>query len=179
MAKKKLSEKQKQFCEEYLIDLNATQSALRAGYSPKTAYAIGVENLKKPQIQEYITELREVVKERNNITIDELVGILSNIARFDPLDVLNEDGTVKDIKDMPINARKCIAGLDIDQYTTTEGTIGTVKRIKLVGKEGAIDKLMKHLGGYEKNNEQKKSNINLSNLSDETIRDILNAQSEQ
>lgn len=49
-----MTEKQKLFCEEYLIDLNATQAALRAGYSEKTAYSIGNENLKKPEIQEYI-----------------------------------------------------------------------------------------------------------------------------
>ena len=48
-----MTEKQKLFCEEYLIDLNATQAALRAGYSEKTAYSIGNENLKKPEIQEY------------------------------------------------------------------------------------------------------------------------------
>ena len=47
-----MTEKQKLFCEEYLIDLNATQAALRAGYSEKTAYSIGNENLKKPESQE-------------------------------------------------------------------------------------------------------------------------------
>ena len=46
-----LTEKQKRFCDEYLIDLNATQAAIRAGYSPDTAYSIGQENLKKPEIK--------------------------------------------------------------------------------------------------------------------------------
>lgn len=49
-----MTEKQKLFCEEYLIDLNATQAAIRAGYSEKTAYSIGVENLKKPELKNYI-----------------------------------------------------------------------------------------------------------------------------
>ena len=49
-----MTEKQKLFCEEYLISLNATQAAIKAGYSEKTAYSIGNENLKKPEIQEYI-----------------------------------------------------------------------------------------------------------------------------
>ena len=44
-----MTKKQKRFCEEYLIDLNATQAAIRAGYSPETAYSIGQENLKKPE----------------------------------------------------------------------------------------------------------------------------------
>lgn len=52
-----LTEKQILFCNEYLIDLNATQAAIRAGYSEKTAYSIGNENLKKPEIQEYMLKL--------------------------------------------------------------------------------------------------------------------------
>lgn len=54
MAEKKLTAKQQRFCDEYLIDLNATQAAIRAGYSQKTAKAIGNENLTKPDLKEYI-----------------------------------------------------------------------------------------------------------------------------
>lgn len=56
MAKPKLTDKQEMFCLEYLIDLNATQAAIRAGYSKKTAQAIGAENLTKPLISERITK---------------------------------------------------------------------------------------------------------------------------
>ena len=56
MAEKKLTAKQQRFCDEYLIDLNATQAAIRAGYSPKTAAVIAAENLKKPNIRNYIDE---------------------------------------------------------------------------------------------------------------------------
>lgn len=51
-----MTAKQKRFCDEYLIDLNATQAAIRSGYSKKTAYSIGVENLKKPDLKKYIEE---------------------------------------------------------------------------------------------------------------------------
>lgn len=54
----KLTAKQEMFCKEYLIDLNATQAAIRAGYSGKTAYSIGNENLSKPDITELIQELK-------------------------------------------------------------------------------------------------------------------------
>jgi len=57
-----LTAKQKRFCDEYLIDMNITQAAIRAGYSQKTAYAIGQENLKKPMVKEYI-EKRMAEKE--------------------------------------------------------------------------------------------------------------------
>lgn len=56
VADKKLTAKQQRFCDEYLIDLNATQAAIRAGYSQKTAKQIGQENLTKPDIKEYIEQ---------------------------------------------------------------------------------------------------------------------------
>ena len=54
----KLTDKQRRFCEEYCIDLNATQAAIRAGYSKDTAGVIGCENLKKPNVAEYIKHLQ-------------------------------------------------------------------------------------------------------------------------
>lgn len=54
MAETKLKPKQQRFCDEYLVDLNATQAAIRAGYSAKTARVIGAENLTKPAIKSYI-----------------------------------------------------------------------------------------------------------------------------
>jgi len=56
MAKPRLTDKQELFCLEYLIDLNATQAAIRAGYSARTAQAIGAENLTKPLISERIAK---------------------------------------------------------------------------------------------------------------------------
>lgn len=81
MAEKKLTAKQKRFCDEYLIDLNATQAAIRAGYSEKTAYSIGQENLKKPEISEYI-EKRMAEKEDELIAKqDEVMKYLTSVMR--------------------------------------------------------------------------------------------------
>ena len=56
-----MTPRQQKFCDEYLIDLNATQAAIRAGYSPKTAYSMGNENLNKPELKAYIeTELDKI-----------------------------------------------------------------------------------------------------------------------
>lgn len=76
-----MTEKQKIFCDEYLIDLNATQAAIRAGYSKKTAYAIGNENLNKPEIQEYI---QKRIDEKDDALIakqDEVLKTLTRILR--------------------------------------------------------------------------------------------------
>lgn len=69
----RLTDKQLRFCEEYLIDFNATQAAKRAGYSEKTAYSIGVENLKKPEIQNYIEKHKIELKEQAAIKLDDII----------------------------------------------------------------------------------------------------------
>lgn len=76
----KLTKKQKKFCDEYLIDLNATQAAIRAGYSEKTARFIGAENLTKPNIQEYIQQRMNAREKRTEITQDMVLRELAKIA---------------------------------------------------------------------------------------------------
>ena len=78
---KKMTAKQMRFCDEYLIDLNATQAAIRAGYSKKTAYAIGEENLRKPEIKSFI-EKRMAEKEAALIADqDEVLKYLTAVLR--------------------------------------------------------------------------------------------------
>ena len=76
-----LTDKQKKFADEYLIDCNATQAAIRAGYSKKTAHVIGDENLKKPKIRTYLEE-RMAEKEKGLIaTQDEVLRYLTSVLR--------------------------------------------------------------------------------------------------
>ncbi len=70
---KKLTDKQQRFVEEYLVDLNATQAAIRAGYSKKTARDIGYENLTKPDIRAAIVEKRKEISKRVDLTIDDVI----------------------------------------------------------------------------------------------------------
>lgn len=81
VGEKKLTPKQKRFCDEYLVDLNATQAAIRAGYSEKTAAVIANENLKKPNIQEYVNQ-RMAEKEKELIADqDEVLRYLTSVLR--------------------------------------------------------------------------------------------------
>lgn len=73
MGSKKLTNKQKMFCAEYLVDLNATQAAIRAGYSEKTAKNIGAENLAKPYLNEYIQELMDKRADKVEISADDVL----------------------------------------------------------------------------------------------------------
>lgn len=77
----KMTAKQQLFCDEYLIDLNATQAAIRAGYSKKTAYSIGTENLNKPELKKYIAD-RMAEKEAALIADqDEVLKYLTSVMR--------------------------------------------------------------------------------------------------
>lgn len=81
MAEKKLTAKQKRFCDEYLIDMNITQAAIRAGYSKKTAYAIGQENLKKPTLQNYIDKRMEEKEKELIADQNEVLKYLTSVIR--------------------------------------------------------------------------------------------------
>lgn len=74
-----MNDKQQRFCEEYLVDLNATQAAMRAGYAPKTAYSQGQRLLKNVETADYITELKARQSERTGITADEVLKELSKL----------------------------------------------------------------------------------------------------
>lgn len=80
MAKKKLTNKQEQFCREYIIDFNATQAAIRAGYSKKTSHAIGQENLRKPIIKHEITLLTAVIRQKVSVTVEMITDEFKKLA---------------------------------------------------------------------------------------------------
>lgn len=82
----KLTDKQRKFCDEYLIDLNATQAAIRAGYSEKTAKEIGCENLTKPNIQEYLQKRKADRIERVELTQDFVIKELMDIVSVNATD---------------------------------------------------------------------------------------------
>lgn len=77
----RLNERQKAFCEHYAACFNATEAAVKAGYSKKTAYSIGNENLKKPEIRNYLQTLTETAKTGRIATADEVLEYLSETMR--------------------------------------------------------------------------------------------------
>jgi phage terminase small subunit len=94
----KLTDKQEAFCQEYLIDLNATQAAIRAGYSEHTANVIGPENLAKPCIAEKIAELKAERSERVQVDADFVLQGLINVAtrcmQEEEVMIRNADGSM-------------------------------------------------------------------------------------
>lgn len=149
----KLTDKQEMFCKEYLIDLNATQAAIRAGYSKKTASVIANENLIKPYIQNRIAELKEQRAKRIEIDSDGVLRELKNWAEGDYTELMLL--TAKQIKELSPEIRRLITGFK----RTTRRIPGTDEEeiqieIKFIDKIKAMEMISKHIGFYEKDNSQ-------------------------
>lgn len=154
----KLTDKQEMFCQEYLIDLNATQAAIRAGYSKKTARDIACENLAKPNIQARIAELKESRSNRIEITSDEVLQELKNFVYSDITETMNL--TFKQIKELPIELRRMIAAYKKTE-TKFDGGSKVTYEIKFIDKMKAFEMVNRHIGFYEADNKQGKTDINL------------------
>jgi phage terminase small subunit len=148
MATSKLTDKQKRFCEEYIIDLNATQAAIRAGYSKKTAYSIGVENLRKPEIQVEIQRLMDERSRRTEITADQVVKELALLAfsKIDDYVAWDQKGvTIKPLSEMPAEKAACIS-----EVSKTVKAKSINFRIRIRDKLKALELMGKHLGMFRK-----------------------------
>lgn len=143
----KLTEKQKRFVEEYLIDLNATQAAIRAGYSPNTAKDIGCENLAKPNIRVCIDKEIAERSKRTGINQDRVIRELARLAFVNANDVIDmEEATLKDGATEDDTA--AIASVKVKTIPTKEGE-GIEREIKLTDKLKALELLGKHLGMFK------------------------------
>ena len=156
MGKPALTAKQQAFVSEYLVDLNATQAAIRAGYKAKTAGQTGAENLKKPQIQEAIKKANENRLKRTNISSERVLQELARIAFALATDVvLVEDGEVRirDTESLSIDQRAAIAGIK-------EGRAGI--EIKMHDKVKALELLCRNLGLLDKKDDQDANEVRVT-----------------
>ena len=144
-----MTDKQKRFCEEYLVDLNATQAAIRAGYSAKTAYSIGNELLNKPEIRARVDQMLADRSIRTGVNADRVVRELAKIAFMKGTDVIDtETGNVRD--DATDDDRACIAAVKVKQMQG-DGMSSIEREIRLCDKVKALELLGKHLGIFEDN----------------------------
>ncbi|WP_444668369.1 terminase small subunit [Cereibacter changlensis] len=164
MAKAKLSGKQDRFCAEYLLDLNATQAAIRAGYSKRTAGSQGFDLLQKPEIAARIAEMKLERSNRTEITADRVVMEIAKIAfasmrRFVTID--SEGQPVIDLSDTPDDDLDAL--LEVSTETVLEPKfpkdphpeVIRKTKIKLADKLGALEKLAEHTGVYAKEDKRK------------------------
>ncbi|WP_143314970.1 terminase small subunit [Clostridium sp. HBUAS56017] len=142
----KLSNKQKLFCDEYLIDLNVTQAAIRAGYTPKYADSQGYKLLEKSAIKEYIDRAIAERSRRTGINQDRVIQELARIAFVKAADVINVNtATVK--KNVSDDDLATIQSVKIKTVPTAYGK-GVEREVKLADKMKALELLGKHLGMF-------------------------------
>lgn len=161
-----LTAKQRAFVREYLIDLNATQAAIRAGYSESTARSTGAENLTKPAVASAIEAAMKLRAERTDITADRVLKELAKIGfadirkavKWQTAMITEEDnpegGDVAVLKTIVTNTVQMVASEEIDDDTAaaiaevSQNATGGVK-IKLHDKRAALVDIGKHLGMFK------------------------------
>lgn len=139
-----LTPKESLFVAEYLKDFNATQAAIRAGYSKKTAYHTGYENLKKPQIQTAITNARNSLDnliDKALMQAHEVEAHLDAIIRLNLKDFVHENGEPKSIHELTVEQATCVKEMGI-----LETQIGTHRTLRFFDKLQAIRTKMQRLG---------------------------------
>lgn len=164
----RLTAKQQRFADEYLIDLDGTKAAIRAGYSPKTASVIASENIRKPNIQKYISEKQQERMKRTEITQDMVLHELANIAFSNVADyvrVVEKDMKIEvegklvpvlDDNGEPMKYRTVEPILTADLSEEQQKALAVIQKgrdgfiIKTYDKLQALEKLGKHLGMWDK-----------------------------
>lgn len=140
---RKLPEKQQRFVDEYLIDLNATQAAIRAGYSPNTATEQASQLLTKLNIKAHVDAAIADRSKRTGVTQDRVVRELARLAFADPTQVVNfRTGEV--YGNLSEDDRAIIAGVKVK-----DGDTFTEREVKLTDKTRALELLGRHLGMFK------------------------------
>ena len=161
----KLTPKQKTFCLEYLKDNNATQAAIRAGYSEKTAREQASRLLSNINIKSEMSKNRAKASKRAEITIDKVVNEIAKIA-FSSIAHLHKNWIeLSEFEKLTDDQKACIQSIDtkIEKRTNEHGDAVDIHyiKLKLYDKLDALEKLSKHLGLYEIDNKQQQQQVNI------------------
>jgi len=145
-----LNPRQRLFVEEYLVDLNASQAAIRAGYSCKTAKVLGSILLKKVQVMEAVEQAKRERSERTQIHADWLLSRLAEEALADIADLYDENGGLKPVDQWPLIWRQgLVAAVEVKELFEGRGesreAIGRVSQVKLSDRIKRLELIGKHI----------------------------------
>lgn len=157
-------DKRARFVQEYAKDLNATQAAIRAGYSAKSAKMQGSRLMTNADIQQAVGKLLQKVMTRNEITVERTLLEISRIAYGDIRKLYREDGTLKLMSELDEDAAAQLAGVEVDEeyhsqvevegegeeaQTTVKPTVTITRKVKRWDKVKALDQCMAYLGMHK------------------------------
>lgn len=145
---KALNPKQLRFIDEYLIDMNAAQAAIRAGYSKKAAKEQGYRLLTNVHIAAALAAKRKELAHSNGITRDRILKEIASYAFADVRKIFNPEGGMLDPRNIPDELAPAIASIELTSFTPPGEDAMTehVKKVKFWDKPKGIEQLLKHLG---------------------------------
>lgn len=145
-----MRERHQSFVREYLIDLNATQAAIRAGYSEATAQEQGSRLLSNVMVAAAIKEALDARAERTQINADYVLNRLVEIDNMDVLDIIDDKMSLKPVHQWPKVWRQYLSGFDVAEMFEGRGDdremVGILKKIKWPDKVKNLELLGKHVG---------------------------------
>ncbi|HEJ9774090.1 TPA: terminase small subunit [Pseudomonas aeruginosa] len=145
-----LTKKQRLFVDEYLLDLNATQAAIRAGYSTRRAAEIGYQLLQRPEVAQDIQAAMAERSKRTEVEADYVIRRLREIDEMDVLDILEDDGSFRSIRDWPKAWRQFLSGIEIAELFEGRGDdrriAGVLRKVKWPDKLRNLELLSRHVG---------------------------------
>lgn len=158
------ADRHKAFVEAYLSNgRNATQAAITAGYSPKTAAVKGSQLLTDVKISALVevraAAVQEAAESATQLSVERTLKELARIAYLDPAKLFDAKGRMLSVHEMDADTRAALVSFETAEEIQGEGekreVVGYIKKIRLADKVGALDKAMKHLGLFEKDNKQR------------------------
>ena len=141
-----LTPRQVRFVAEYLVDLNSTQSAIRAGYAPKRADQIGYENLRKPEVAAAVAKGTARHLEKAELSASRVLEELRRLAFVDVTGVFDDAGRLRPLREWTPEQRAALAGYEVivKNAAAGDGHTDTVHKVKLHDKLKALDLLARH-----------------------------------
>jgi len=149
MSEGTLTPKRIRFCQEYVIDLNGRQAAIRAGYSEKTAKSSACELLQIDVVQQEIQRLQSEKASELNISQERVLKELARIAFFDIRKLYDDDGNLKEPHDLDEDTARAIAAIEVTQVGSQRDPVEQfLKKIRTIDKTKCLELLGKHLGMF-------------------------------
>ena len=155
---------EERFIREMIVNPDTvTNAAIRAGYSPLCAATVGDSLMGKAHVVFAIEEgrktLRDELARQSGVSLADVVKLLVDVATYDPADFYDEHGNLRPIDEIPKAARMAIEGIDSEEIHEGRGMdrrhVADVRKLKYAKRSVYLDMLMRHLGGYELDNQQK------------------------
>lgn len=151
-----VAERERLFVDAYIANGNDGAKAARTvGYSAKDAKKQAFTMLRRPNVVKALAERREKLAVRYELTTESVIGELSKIVHADPRKIFDKDGRMLHPRDWPEEMAGTLASIEVDEVISGSRVKCITKKVKFWSKDSAIDKAMKHLGLFEKDNKQK------------------------